>query len=113
MKPGSMPVECPTCGAMINLPVNLTLGPVVDGNVNVTTDVDVSPAWNHWEAEHSGFRLPGRRYGRADRGRVSHIMQQGLVIALCGSWMTDIADDPPYSEMCRTCTRIAAKQVTP
>lgn len=47
-----MTVSCPTCGAKIDLPVNLSLGPVVDGNVTITTDVDISPAWNHWESEH-------------------------------------------------------------
>ena len=61
MKPGAMTVECPTCGAIIDLPVNLTLGPVVDGNVTVVSDVDTNPAWKHWETEHfasddTGFR---------------------------------------------------------
>ena len=47
------------------------------------------------------------RYGRTPKGHMSHIMQGGSIVTLCGVWLDERSDRPPHPVMCKTCSRLA------
>ena len=46
-----VPVTCPDCEAVIDIPVHLT-GTLAGSNLTMIPDVDTTPAWDHWESNH-------------------------------------------------------------